>query len=157
MPRTLSDRALASVMAQHTDEAFILLMTFTYAPTNEIYRCALNTENIVSNGNVFTATYFDIQLPESSNQAPQGCQITLDNVDMRLIGLLRGIAEPLKIVIQVVLASQPDVIEMEFTDLVLREVQWDASKINGRLVSEDPLNQAFPGHMYEPRTFPGIF
>jgi len=157
MPRIVSDRALEAVMAQHTDEAFILLVEFSHPPTSEIYRAALNTENIVSNGEIYTATYFDVQLPEISNKSPQGTQITIDNVDLRLIGLLRSITTPLQVTIRLVLASQPDVIEMEFTDLLLREVDWDESKITGRLVSDDPLNQAFPAHQYDPRSFQGIF
>jgi len=157
MPRTLSDRALHAVFTQHSDETFLLLVTFSHIPTNETYRAALNTENVVSNGQVFTGTYFEIQLPEISNRSPQGCQVSLDNVDMRLVGLLRSITQPLQVTLQVVLASQPDVIEMEFTDLVLREANWDVSKITGRLVSEDPLNQAYPAHLYEPRTFQGLF
>lgn len=144
-------------MAQHTDEAFILLVEFTHVPTNETYRAALNTEDIVSQGEVYTACYFDIALPDVGNNAPQGSQLTLDNVDMRLVGLLRRITQPLKATLRVVLATTPDVIEMEFEDLTLREVNWDASKISGTLSSEDPLNQAFPSHMYDPRSFQGLF
>jgi len=157
MPRVLSDNALAAIFTQHTDETFLLLATFTHVPTNETYYAALNTQNVVSNGNVFVATWFDVQLPEISNRSPQGCQVTIDNVDLRLIGMLRSITQPLQVILQIVLASQPDTIEMEFSDLVLREAQWNESKITGRLVSEDPLNQAFPAHMYEPRTFQGLF
>lgn len=157
MPRTLSSNALAAVFAQHSEEAFLMLVTFTHVPTAETYHAALNTENVTSNGIVYTATWFEIQLPEISNRSPQGCQVTMDNVDLRLVGLLRSITQPLQVTIQVVLASSPDTIEMEFTDLVLREATWDAAKISGRLVSEDPLNQAFPAHLYEPRTFQGLF
>lgn len=157
MPRNLSLNALSAVFRQHTDEAFILLAQFAHWPTNEVYYAALNTENVVSNGQVYTATWFDIVLPEISNRSPQGCQVSIDNVDLRLVGLLRSITEPLAVEIRVVLASQPDVIEMEFTDLVLREATWDVSKITGRLVSEDPLNQAFPAHQYDPRSFQGLF
>jgi len=157
MPRTLSDRALGAMMSQHTEEAFILLVEFRHDPTNEVYRAALNTENVVSNGQVYVATWFDVQLPEIANRSPQGTQLTLDNVDKRLVGLLRRITQPLKVIMRVVLASTPDVIEMEFLDLVLRETDWNASVITGTLSSEDPLNQAFPSHLYDPRSFQGLF
>ncbi len=157
MPRIFSNRALAALMAQHTNEAFILLLTLTYVPTGEVFRAALNTENVVSNGQVFTATYFDISLPETGDKAPQGAQITIDNVDQRMIGLLRSITVPLQVMLQLVLGATPDVVEMEITDLVLREADWDASTITGTLSSEDPLNQAFPAHFYDPRSFQGIF
>lgn len=157
MSRPLSTNAMRAVMAQTTNEAFILLLKFVHTPTLEEYRCCLNTENIISNGYEYTATYFEITLPEDGDQAPQGCQITVDNVDRRLVNLLRTIVKPLDVTVQLVLASQPDIIEMEFTDLVLREANWDVYKISGMLASEDPLNQVFPGHLYDQKSFPGIF
>lgn len=157
MPRTLSGNALAAIFTQHTEEAFLLLARFRHEPTDETYYAALNTENVVSNGVVHTATWFEIQFPEVGNRAPQGCQVSIDNVDLRLVGLLRTITQPLQVRLQVVLASTPDVVEMEFEDLVLREANWNVSKITGRLVSEDPLNQVYPAHLYEPRSFQGLF
>lgn len=157
MSRPISAAAMEAIMAQTTSEAFILLLTFVHSPTLETYRCCLNTEDITSNGNVFTATYFEITLPEDSDRAPQGCQITVDNVDRRLVNMLRTITKPLDVTVQLVLASQPNVVEMEITDLVLREAKWDVYKISGMLASEDPLNQVFPGHLYDQKSFPGIF
>jgi hypothetical protein len=157
MSRPLSAGAIAALLAQRTNEAFILLVTFSHAATSEVFRAALNTEVVVSNGEVFTPTYFEVTLPEEGDRAPQGCQITVDNVDRRLVGLLRSITTPLDVQIQLVMASTPDIVEMEFNDLVLREVDWDVSKITGTLVSEDPLNQVFTGHLYGPQAFPGIF
>jgi hypothetical protein len=157
MPRTLSPQALQALTAEVTDEAFILLVKFSHPATSETYRVCLNTEPIFSNGFEFTPTYFEFALPETSDRAPQGCQISVDNVDRAMVDLLRQITTPLEVQIQMVLASQPDVVEMQLDDLILREVSWDVSRINGTLVSEDPLNQAFPCHLYEPRTFQGIF
>jgi hypothetical protein len=157
MPRSLSNAALKAMMDEVTNEAFLLLVTFAHLPTNEIFRVVLNTEDITSQGALFTATFFEFSLPETSDRAPQGCNVSMDNVDRRMVDMLRRITEPLRVRIQLVLASQPDVIEMQLDDLVLREVSWDANRIEGTLVSEDPMNQAFPGHLYEPRTFQGIF
>lgn len=157
MPRPLSGRAMRSIMAQVSDEAFILLVTFWHEDTGEVFRACLNTEPIFSQGFEFSAVYFEITLPENSDRAPQGCQISIDNVDRRMVELLRAITSPIKVRLQLVLASQPDVVEMQFDDLVLREVSWDASRVSGMLSAEDLLNQMFPSHLYEPRTFPGIF
>jgi hypothetical protein len=157
MPRPLSPRAMRSIMAEVTDEAFILLVTFWHPSNPDIFRACLNTEPIISNGNTFEPTYFEITLPETSDKAPQGCQLSIDNVDRRMVELLRSITDPVQVQLQLVLASQPNVIEMQIDDLVLREVTWDASRIEGTLSSEDPLNQMFPSHLYEPRTFPGIY
>lgn len=157
MPRPLSSTALQALFAQDTEQAFLLLVKFFSPQTSETYRCALNTEDVLSNGFNFVATYFEVSLPEISDAAPAGCQISVDNVDRRLVGMLRAITQPLQVTLQVVLSGTPDVVEMEYTDLILREATWDVSKIHGKLVSEDPLNQVFPGHLYEPRTFEGLF
>ena len=155
MPRPLSTQAMRAVLAEVSNEAFIMLITFSHAV--DTYRVCLNTEPIRSNGYEFTPCYFEITLPELSDKAPQGCNISIDNVDRRMIDTLRAVTDPVRVTVQLVLASQPDVIELQLDDLVLREVTWDASRINGTLKSEDPLNEQFPGHLYEPRTFQGIF
>lgn len=157
MPRALSGKALSAVLAQETSEAFLMLATFTHVPSSESYRVVLNTENIVSRGNTYTATYFELNLPEESDRAPQGCTISIDNTGLDLVYVLRQITEPLKVTIELVLASQPDIVELSLVDLILREVTWDVSRVTGTLVSDDPLNQKFPAHIYEPRTFAGVF
>lgn len=155
MARNFSSNAMRALMAEVTDEAFLLLITFSHA--TDVYRVVLNTESVFSQGYEFVPCWFEITLPESDDRAPQGCQISIDNVDRRMVELLRSVTDPVRVRVQLVLASQPNIIEMQIDDLVLREASWDASRITGRLTSEDPLNQKWPGHLYEPRTFQGIF
>ncbi|HVQ49758.1 MAG TPA: hypothetical protein VMS92_06890, partial [Mycobacterium sp.] len=88
---------------------------------------------------------------------PKGVSIQIDNVDMRMIGLLRNVIEPIECRLLVVVAATPDTVEMELTDLKLVQVVWSAQTIEGTLTSDDPLNQVYPGDIYEPRTFPGCF
>lgn len=142
-------------MAEATNQVFILLVTFWHG--QEIFRCALNTEEVVSRGQVFTPTYFSVELPEVSNDAPGGVQLTVDNVDQRMIDLLRRITTPIQVKIELVLASQPNTVELYIEDLVMRNVSWNVAQITGQLTSEDMLNASFPGHIYEPRTFQGVF
>lgn len=146
---------MSAIMAETTKEAFLLLVTFWHGTTT--FRCAMNTEDVVSRGHTFTATYFDFKMPEVSDKAPEGCQIVVDNVDTRMIDMLRRIVTPMDVKIELVLASQPNVVELELNDLKLREVTWDVSQISGTLRIEDMLNAGFPGNIYEPRTFQGIF
>lgn len=155
MPRPLSAPAVEALMAANTNEVFILLVTFWHG--SEIYRCCLNTENIVSNGLEYTAMYFEFLLPEVGDRAPQGCEIRVDNVDPRMVDMLRRVVTPVQVKIELVLASQPDVVEMTLEDLVMREATWSVSSISGKLMIEDMLNTGFPANIYEPRTFQGIF
>lgn len=157
MARTLSARAVRSALALHSTDAWIVLITLHDPLSGTTYRGALNTEDITSRGNVFTAVYFTFNLPTDNDEAPKGMSISIDNVDLRLVGLLRAITQPLQVTFEIVIAATPDTVEMTLGDMLMREVTWDQSVIEAQLVSDDPLNQAFPGDIYEPRTFPGMF
>jgi hypothetical protein len=74
-----------------------------------------------------------------------------------MVDMLRRVVTPVQVKIELVLASQPDTIEMVIEDLFLREVNWNISSISGKLMIEDMLNAGFPADIYEPRTFQGIF
>jgi len=158
LTRALSVRAIRSALAHESGDAFILLSEFTDpAPPNIVYRAANNTEDVLSNGHTYTACWFNFTLPDDDDEAPKGVKIQIDNVDLRLIDLLRGVIAPIDCRLLVVIAATPDVIEMELTDLQLVQVTWNAQTIEGTLASGDPLNQVYPGDIYEPRTFPGCF
>jgi Domain of unknown function (DUF1833) len=154
---TLSARAVRSALALYSTDAWIVLISLTDPASGTTYRGALNTEDVTSRGNVFTAVYFSFTLPVDNDEAPKGMSVSIDNVDLRLVGLLRAITKPLQVMFEIVLAATPDTVEMTLTDLLLREVSWDESVIEGQLVADDPLNQAYPKDIYEPRTFPGMF
>lgn len=157
MPRNLSPAAIRAALALETNTAFLVLVTFTDPVDGTIYRVVCNTEDVVSRGNTFTATYFNFALPPDDDEAPKGVELSIDNVDMGLISMLRRITVPIACLVEVVVSESPDTVEIALTDLVLREVEWDESTVSGKLISDDPLNLLYPAHIYEPRTFPGIF
>lgn len=155
--RPFSSATIRSILALDSQDAFILLMTLIDNETSNRYYAALNTQDIVSRGIVFTASYFEFIFPSDSDEAPTGCQVTIDNVDLRLVDLLRRVTKPIGVIVELVVAARPDQVEMQITDLLMREISWDASTIQGTLVSDDPLNARFPSDIYEPRTFGGLF
>lgn len=157
MPRTLSPGAIRAALALETNTAFLVLVTFTDPTDGTKYRVVCNTEDIVSRGNVFTACYFNFVMPSDDDEAPKGVSLSIDNVDLGLVALLRKVIVPIQCLIEVVVSQSPDTVEIALTDLVLREVEWNESTITGSLISDDPLNLLYPAHIYEPRTFPGIF
>lgn len=157
MTRALSARALASLLAHESRDAFLLLATLTDPVTGTVYRVANNTEDVVSSGQTFSACAFGFAFPPDDDEAPKGVQIQIDNVDLRLIGMLRSVTKPIACALQVVVAATPSVVEMELPYLQIVEVEWNELVVTGKLASDDPLNQKYPAHIYEPRTFPGMF
>jgi hypothetical protein len=158
MTRLLSPGAVRNILALESGEAFLALISF-WDPENsaQVYRAVCNTENIVSRGNVFTACFFEFTLPSDTDDAPTGLSITIDNVELQLIDLLRENTKPIPALLEVIMASTPDSVEISVGNLFLREVEWDAETVTGKLVSDDPLNQKFPIDIYDPQQFPGLY
>ncbi len=64
----LSDALKQAAFLQDTDEVFLALLTIAHADISPSIRVVNNTENITSNGNLFTAFPFDIQLPDEKRR-----------------------------------------------------------------------------------------
>ena len=95
-------------------------------------------------GNSLIAFPFEIILAaDDGSQLPE-VQLTIDNIDRTMVAAMRTLSEPPNISVQVVLASQPDIVEIEINNMVLREVTYDAYKISGTLYADDILNSRYP-------------
>lgn len=155
--RAFSNAARAAIIAPSTNEAFIPLLTVEHAPTSDIFRVCLNTEPIVSRGNTFFPYGFRFNLPTESGEEVGQVTIEIDNTDLLLVDMLRRATAPPVCLIEVVLASNPNIVELTVADLVLREVSWNASTISGKLIQDDVLNQRFPKDVYDPVQFSGLY
>lgn len=154
--RTLSPTALQAGFESQTAEVFLVLLQITHPNLPEAIRVVNNNENVTSGGNVYIAYPFEIELPGEDSDQPPLARLRIDNVDRLLVATVREIATPPQITIRVVLASQPDTIEMEFQGLTMRNVTYDAATISGELVFEQILVEPVATVM-TPSKFPGAF
>ena len=157
MPRPFSPAARIALQSPATQEAFIPLVTITHAPTGDVFRVCRNTEALTSRGEEFAAYAFDLSLPVESGEEIGNVNFRLDNTDALLVDMVRRITEPAQFLIEVVLASAPDIVEYSVADLLLREVTWDATTITGKLMLDDVLNQQFPKDVFDPIQYAGLF
>lgn len=158
MSRSTSAAFKAAVYAQQTDEIFLILLRLTL-PTDPVSYLYLvnNTSDIVSNGQTYTAFPFSISLPTDENGRPSEATIAIDNVSRALVDELRGLTAPLGVRIQLIRASDPDVIEAEFDDFELRDVRYDAFSIQGRLTLESFISEPYPKDTLSAGNFAGLF
>ncbi len=154
--RTLSAPAVASQNAENTAEVWLPLVTISHPALAEPIRVVGNNENITSNGNLFVAYDFKIVLPGEDPDNPAAAQLDIDNVDRVIVQTLREIDSPPMVVIQVILASSPDLVEIEFAGLVLRNATYDAMRVTGDLVFEEILTEPIATTL-TPDKFPGMF
>lgn len=158
--RTLSALMKSAANAQDTGEVILPLLTITHASILDgPLRFVRNLTNITSNGNVFTAFPFDITLPDDDEQGQQKMRLRIDNIDRQIVAAIRSIppSQPPTIQLDIILASQPNTIELSFAGFVLREVDYDALVVEGELRQEEITVEPFVEGSFTPQHFPGLF
>lgn len=156
MSRTLSANAVLELLAQQSSEAFLMLLTLTH-PQITTLRVVNNTQDVTSNGNVFTAFPFKFALPADLADEMPSLQLVISNVDRRLIDELRTISDPISIQLDIIAASSPNVIEVGPFNFDLIHARYNKDTITGTVSTEPILQEPFPADTFNPRDFPGLF
>lgn len=155
--RNLSEAALASITSQDTDEVWLLLLVIEHAQILDgPLRFVNNMEDIDVNGDTYIAFPFAIDLPGEDPDQPNNARLRIDNVDRRIIEAIRGLTSPPKAHLRVVLASQPEVTEIEFNDLIIRTADYDALYIDANMTYEHIFTEPVSLDI-TPARFPGLF
>ena len=154
--RSLSPLALQSGFESQTDEVFLVLLEIAHPNITDTIRVVNNNEDITSNGKLFVAYPFEIELPSEDAEQPPLARLRIDNVDRMIVATVRNISTPPTVTIRVVLASQPDTIELLFEGLTMRNATYDAASVSAELVFEQILVEPVATLM-TPGMFPGLF
>lgn len=154
---TYSANFIDAVVNQNTDEVFLFLVTLDHDDLLNPIRVVNNVEDITSRSNVYTAFPFDLILPQDDGDTLPQVIISLSNVDLSLIDEIRSLNSSLDVTLEIVLASNPNYVEMSIEGMKTISIQYDAQKIEATCQIEDVLNLAFPKGAYLPSNFPGLF
>jgi len=154
---TFSNAFKIAVLEQNTDEVFLWLLTIEHAASGTVHRLVNNLDSVVSRGNTYMAFPFQFVLPEDDGSTLPTIQISVDNVSLELIEIIRSYGTGITISAEIILASAPNVVEYAIDDLTLIDTTYDKSSITLTAQIQDLLNQRFPADDYLPRTFPGMF
>ena len=149
--RDISPDALSASHAAETDKVWIILLQMEATGLSAPIRVANDTMDLV-----YIGYPFEIELPPESADRPMVARLRIDNTERLIVGEVRSISEPPTVHLKVVLADQPDVIELEYAGMRLRNVTWDMGQITGDLVYEDILSEPISEQM-TPARFPGAF
>lgn len=153
---TITANAVESANASATDEVWLMLLDITHPDLSEPIRVVNNNENITSNGNLYIAYAFSVELPGDNDDVPR-VQLRIDNVDRVIVDSIRAIdTRPATAILRVILASAPDDIIAEF-NASLQTVDYDQYEVTGTFGTEAILSEPFPGHTFTPSSHPGLF
>ncbi len=146
--------------AQETGEVLLALVTITssYIVGGPL-RLVQDLQNITSNGNVYTAFPFEVRLPSDNDEGFGKVTLTIDNIDRSIAAAIKSIppSAPPLVQIDIVVASQPNTVEMSLPNLVIRNISGDAFRIDGELWVDEEDLLPFPEGAFTPQYFPGLF
>jgi len=156
MPRTLTQNTLTQFFLQESSDPFLLLITLSH-PQFPTIRLVNNNEDVISRGNTFTALAMRITLQTNDGESIPQISIVLDNVPIELMDELRSTTTPANVLVEAILKSLPDVVEISIGDLLLSKINYSNRQITATLVLNDLFNQRIPGELYSPQFYPGMF
>ena len=133
------------------------LATITHAALPEPIRIANNNENVISRGELYHKCPFRVKLPIHSEDGPPGAQLRAPNVSQDLVAALREIDSPASIKFEVVLASDPNTIEISYGVMKVTFARVTQAIVSATIGLEDLRTEPFPAHGFVPTYFPGLF
>lgn len=154
--RIISSQAWGAIAARETTEAFLMLLTLTPSE-GQVIRLVNNTTDITSREAVFIHFPFSLDLPSDEQGQIAEARIVLDNVSRVLIDEIRNLPTPLTALLEVILASTPDVIEASFPDFTLRSITYNMVTIEGSLTLEDFLSEPYPKDILTANNYPAMY
>lgn len=156
MSNTLSPELLAQIYYQESDDPFLMLVTISHNSFATI-RLVNNSENIISRGNTFQAYPMKIRLPVDDGQTSREAQIEFDNVGLELLNEIRSVTTYIDVKIELVLASDPDEVQISLEELKIQSVTYDKQKVSARLFLDSFLTTSLPSERYSATNYKGIF
>lgn len=156
MARTVSSTARQAGLAPETNEVFLYLLEISHTNLSTPIRVVNNRENIIHNGNTYLATAFNFTPPAESDGEIQPAKLTIDNVDRRIVEAIRTINSLADISAIVVLASDPDTIEVGPYEMILKNVSYNSETVSGDLIYLNYVLHNISTIVMNNKNFPGL-
>ncbi|NKM69159.1 DUF1833 family protein [Rhizobium laguerreae] len=167
MSRDVSSGFLNAIYSQETDEVPICLLTVTHESLDEpIYISSDATTHLSddpllygteSRGDQYIFLPFEFTLPDDRSDSPPRVELTMDNVDRTLVSILRTFVTPPSIKLEIILASDPDLVEIAMPVLQMSDATMEDHTILVSLVADALINEPHPAGQFTPGSFPGLF
>lgn len=170
--RLVSLNARQAADAIGSDEVEVVLFHITHPDLSEPVRLSTdNTERLsvdplrycthstwqTDDGSPFLFVLASALVPDDKADAPTTAKLFLANLDNSIASLLRSFTEPASVDMAVVLASSPDLVEMEALGMKLVSADGSGDQVSISL-SRDPLTaEPWPSGKMTRSRFPGLW
>lgn len=148
--RSLSAALRAQIFSPYRDKDVRHLVVVDHATFDEPFRFVSGDpnefESLTSGGEVYQTFPFELTLlTDEDGGEPQGV-IRIQNADDRIGSTIRELPDAaVSLTIRIVMRETPDVIEIEYTNLELVDVEETATLLTGRIVCRGAQVEPCPG------------
>lgn len=165
--RALSLTMRQALNAQESGEVAIVLLTIQHPDLPTPIRLSSDPTTLltdtplqygtVSRGYTFRFFPFVISLPDDVSERSPTAQIQIENVSRELVSIVRSTSTPATVWMQMVLASNPSFVEIDYPLFDLRSVSYTASVMTLELSIDSLATEPYPSGNFDPAGFPGMF
>lgn len=166
--RDVSDSFKKAMFDQETDQVFLVLLEIWHDDLDDFssnpLRFVRNYENIDSTlggtyspAETFTAFPFSLKLPDEDEDRLLVAELEICNVDRTIVEAVRELDSAPEIKIYIVLAEDPDTVEIGPIELKLRKTTYDSFVVRGELYDDYVLDEPWPAGRCTPNVTPGLF
>lgn len=153
-----SNDLIAQLFAENSDDPFLALFSISHPTWVDTIYLVNNTVSITSNGQTFEPFPIRLKLPSDDGETIRKVEIEFDNVSLELIEEIRTITDDkMEVKIEMVLASNPDLVEFELAELIIKNISYNEKTIRATLYMDDFLNTEMPSEKYSPTLYPGLY
>ncbi len=160
MPRTLTAAFRRASRAAHSAACPILLVSIDHPSLEGTpIRLSSDGEHTLSRGATFVRLPFELTLPDDVEDRPPRARITVSNVSREIVRFVRDIppGEAPTVLLELVLAGDPDTVEEAWGPFRLTEPDYDALQVSAELAIDDRSQEPFGAERYTPDLFPALF
>lgn len=167
MSRTVSLTFRDAINAQEVGDEPIVLLTITHpdfadparlcsAPLTRLSDAPLQY-GLVSRGETYLFAPFTGQLPDDVDERAPTARFILENVSRSLVAMIRSVSSPASATVEVILASSPDDVEIEYPQFQVQNVSYNANVMTVDLSIDSMTDEPYPAGTFSPSGFPGLF
>jgi len=167
MSRTISLAARAAANAEQTSEVWVFLLTITHEALATPLRLSsdpttrLSVEPLsygtLSREETYEYLPMSLVLPDDSQGVAPAIRLVFDNIARQAVPLLRSVSTPPTVTVEMVLASDPDTVEVSFAEFDLVDADYDALSVSVDLTVNALANEPYPSGTFTPGGFGGLF
>ena len=157
----------AQMTAESADEVVVSLLTFTHPSQPEPLRISSDrtsvigyepfTQGTVSRGQTFWWVPMSIVLPGEGEDVTPEIRLTLDLIDRELLTLLRSDPTPAQVLLEIVSAERPDIVEIVHDGFEVQSAPYDETSVTLVITQTSFVHEPHPADTMTPITTPGLF